>query len=139
MKVTYRLITPHRIERIHQAISDHAWSAAKRLAESKQYAKAIEELKALVDAYPSAAWIQEARGLLARLESDPEAKAEMEKAKSSALRTAQNKEAARLWSMAMNYKNNDMIEQAEKRFREIIEKFPESDYADKAREQLKSR
>lgn len=50
---------------------------------------------------------------------------------------APDKEAAKLWTMAMNYRNNDMPEQAEKYLRQIIEKFPDSEYARKAREILK--
>jgi hypothetical protein len=50
---------------------------------------------------------------------------------------APDKEAARLWSMAMNYKNNGMTDQAERYFKQIVEKYPESDYAKRAREMIR--
>ena len=130
---------------VDQAVVDREaapkWSAAKSLAGSKQYAKAIEAIRAFLDGYPSATAAKEARELLAKLESDPAVKAEIEKqdaaAKANAARAAQDKEAVRLWSLAANYENSGLMDKAKAYWREIVEKFPESQYAAKAKEKLK--
>lgn len=102
---------------------------AQDAADRKQYGVAIEALDTIAQRYPEAEQAADARKLREQVQADPTA--------ARALRdAAARSEALGLLSVGDSFRRNGMPDKALAEYRKIVEKFPDTTYAQTARQRI---
>jgi len=123
------------------AAAEPSFRAAKKLFDDRKWARAKKALEAFLDDYPGAKPATEVAALLERIRTDAGIVAEMEAAaKAEGAARDRKKEETRaksLFRMAESAATNGRDDLAEKYYRKILAKYPDTTWAAKAKERLK--
>ncbi|MFW6162686.1 MAG: tetratricopeptide repeat protein [Planctomycetota bacterium] len=120
-------------EALRQRLADYM--AARLVAQAEQaieagrFGPAAEALDRVLERYKDAANADKARALREKLDSDPEIKAQIRE-------RAVRADAQRLLRLADGYRRNDRAEKAREVYQQIIEEYPETRYAETAKQHL---
>jgi len=117
------------------------FKTAKKLFDERDWARAEKALAEFLERFPGAGVAAEARDLLERIRTDPDIRTELDaaaKAKGAAKDLAKHEKKARsLFKMAESSLKNGREDMARKYWKQIVEKYPDTTWAEKARQRLK--
>jgi len=128
-----RLVEIRKDPDIRKRLADYMAAAllakAREALRRKRFAEAAEALATIARRYPDAEQAAEAKKLRAQLDADPEA--------ARALRdAAARSEAQSLLSMGDSFRRNGMPDKALAAYRKVVEKFPDTSFAEAARQRI---
>ncbi len=116
------------------------FKAAKKLFDNRRWSRAESALAEFLERFPGAKVATEASALLERVRTDPEIRKEIDAAAQAAgAARDQKKQEARaksLFKMAESSMKNGRKDMAEKYWKQILEKYPDTTWAEKAGQRL---
>jgi hypothetical protein len=104
-------------------------AAAEKLVESGDYLKALAALKSVARKYKGTSAAEKATARVAELEGDEEIARKIRDMEAE-------KFSKRVLAMGRNYAKNGMTDKARAEFQKIIDKYPESTFAEEAKQEL---
>ena len=122
------------------AAAEADWQKAKKLFDEKKYLEAARALTAFLEKHPASSQAELANGFLKVIETDPKVRDALAKEK-KARETAKDAEKAEkraksLFRMAESAEQNGRADLAKKYWEQILEKYPDTSWAEKAKAKL---
>jgi tetratricopeptide (TPR) repeat protein len=109
--------------------ADNMFNKAEKLIKEKKYTEGMNVLKAISSIYKGSMFGDAALKELERLNNDKNVIEEINRIK-------ENDQAYGLWQIAQNYEASGRKDLADDCYRQIIDRYPDSSYAEKSKERL---
>ena len=117
------------LEKIDQ-VADEYFEKAKKLFDEKKYQASLDQYRWIARSFAGSVYGDQANQTMEIIKKDP--------AVTAYFQSKQDQDAADgLWQMANNFYEAGDPDGAREYFQELIDKYPNSDYAEKSRERLK--